>query len=293
MAPSKIDTVSKTVISSINDIGKVRSFLGVCFYYRRFIKGFSTIATPLTDLTKKDINVEEEIKSDEYQNAIRTLIKAITSAPVLTTPRGDREFIVKTDAASKEGIGGVLSQVDDNGHEKVIAYYGRRLIPAECNYSVTEIELLAALESIRNWRPYLWGRKFRLVIDHSALRWLHTMQDTVEGGPASWLMRWALKLAKYRFTIKHKPGALHKDADGISRPVAYIDLDKRTYINAVQSLNPSPSEVESSRKARTRTTTARSLQAAERAIRRDSTNHSSTLEDYLHLIERSEPSDNS
>jgi len=65
MAPSKIDTVSKTVISSINDIGKVRSFLGLCSYYRRFIKGFSTIATPLTDLTKKDINVEEEIKRGE------------------------------------------------------------------------------------------------------------------------------------------------------------------------------------------------------------------------------------
>jgi len=78
-------------------------------------------------------------------------------------------------------------------------------------------------------------------------------------------MRWALKLAEYRFTIKHKPGALHKDkdADGISRLVAYIDLDRRTYINAVQALNPSRTEFESSRKARTRTTTACFLQAAQ------------------------------
>jgi len=108
------------------------------------------------------------------------------------------------------------------------------------------------------------------------------MKDTVEGGPASRLMRWALKLAEYRFTIEHKPGALHKDADGISRLVASIDLDRRTYINAVQSLNPGSFEFESSRKARTGTTTARSLQAAERATRRDSTTHSSILEDYLH-----------
>eukprot|EP00962_Isochrysis_galbana_P004746 scaffold1303_cov113-Isochrysis_galbana.AAC.3 len=50
--------------------------------------------------------------------------------------------------------------------------------------TVTEIELLAALESIRNWRPYLWGRRFKLVIDHAALRWLHTMKDQVSGGPA-------------------------------------------------------------------------------------------------------------
>jgi len=95
-------------------------------------------------------------------------------------------------------------------------------------------------------------------------------------------MRWALKLIEYRFTIEHKPGALHKDADGILRLVAYIDLDRRTYINTVQSLNPGSVEFESSRKARTRTTTARSLQAAERAIRRDNTTHSSILEDYLH-----------
>jgi len=107
------------------------------------------------------------------------------------------------------------------------------------------------------------------------------MKDTVEGRPASRLMRWALKLAEYRFTIKHKPGALHKDAEGISRLVASIDLNRDTYIAAVQFLNPSPFDFESSRKARTRATTARSLQAAERAARSESTTHSSILEDYL------------
>ena len=69
----------------------------------------------------------------------------------------------------------MLKQDDDYGHEKVIAYYGRRLNKHERNYTVTEIELLAALESIRNWRPYLWGRHFKLIIDHAALKWLHTM----------------------------------------------------------------------------------------------------------------------
>ena len=64
-----------------------------------------------------------------------------------------------------------------------------------------------------------WGRAFKLVVDHSALRWLHTMRDTMEGGPASRLMRWILKLAEYRFHVEHKPGVLHKDADAISRLV--------------------------------------------------------------------------
>jgi len=106
MAPSRLtQSVKRLSLRSMILIGKVRSFLGLCSYYRCFIKGFSTIATPLTDLAKKDINVEEEIKRDECQNAmpIRTLIEAITSAPVLTTPRPreDRELIVKTNAASK------------------------------------------------------------------------------------------------------------------------------------------------------------------------------------------------
>ena len=82
--------------------------------------------------------------------------------------------------------------MDDEGHEKVVAYYGRRLTEAERKWTVTECELLAALESIRNWRPYLWGRHFKLIIDHAALKWLHTMKDTIEGGPASRLMRWTM-----------------------------------------------------------------------------------------------------
>eukprot|EP00962_Isochrysis_galbana_P038995 scaffold13938_cov109-Isochrysis_galbana.AAC.2 len=118
-------------------------------------------------------------------------------------------FIVKTDGASTLGIGGVLTQKDDDGRERIVAYYGRALQAAEKNWTVTEIELLAALESICHWRPYLylWGRQFKLVIDHAALRWLHTMKDQVSGVPASSLTRWALKLAEYNFEVEHKPGA--------------------------------------------------------------------------------------
>eukprot|EP00962_Isochrysis_galbana_P012109 scaffold3418_cov124-Isochrysis_galbana.AAC.11 len=84
----------------------------------------------------------------------------MTSEPVLMPPREDKPFIVKTDGASTLGIGGVLTQKDDDGRwtrTRSVAYYGRALQAAERNWTVTEIELLAALESIRNWRPYLWG----------------------------------------------------------------------------------------------------------------------------------------
>ena len=284
MDPKKIATVAAFDPTTINTVFKIRSFLGICSYYRRFIEGFSQIATPLTDLTKDGVDVEKESQSPACQRAMRILIKAITQEPVLSAPKFDRPFIVKTDAANKEGLGGVLSQLDDDGRERVVAYHGRRLNKHERNYTVTEIELLAAVDSIKHWRPYLWGRSFKLVIDHSALRWLHTMRDTMEGGPASRLMRWILKLSEYRFHVEHKPGLLHKDADGISRLVAVTTTDGREQVTALlgddeedaaraipelvakaETISAALQWGERPPVPRKRTTTARSRQAAKRS----------------------------
>ena len=229
MDPKKISAVKEIDPTSINTVTKVRSFLGLCSYYRRFIKGFSRTAACLHDLTKDGVDIAVLSQSQKCQEAIKALIASITSEPVLATPRFDRPFILATDAANTEGVGGVLKQVDDEGRERVIAYYGRKLNDAERHYTVTEIELLAAMESIKHWRMYLWGRKFKLVIDHVALRWLHTMRDTMEGGPASRLMRWILKLQEYNFTVEHKPGIIHKDADGVSRLVCPACLAGNDY----------------------------------------------------------------
>ena len=78
--------------------------MGLCSYCRKFIQNFSKIATPLTDLTKKDMDVAHEVRTEACQEALRMLVVAITSAPVLTAPRSDRQFIVKTDAASTLGL---------------------------------------------------------------------------------------------------------------------------------------------------------------------------------------------
>ena len=260
MDPKKIEVVRDWDTQDMSTVTKVRSFLGMCSYYRRFIEGFSRIAAPLTDLTKNGVDVEKESQTPECRRAMLLLIRAITSEPVMSTPRFDRPFIVKTDAANKEGLGGVLGQLDDEGREKVVAYHGRRLNKHERNYTVTEIELLAAVDSIKHWRPYLWGRAFKLVVDHSALRWLHTMRDTMEGGPASRLMRWILKLSEYRFHVEHKPGALHKDADAISRLVT-----REKPKEPLNDLMPTVAVAARGAKSKEqRTTTARSRQAAAR-----------------------------
>ena len=258
MDPAKISKIKAIDPTEINSIEKVRAFVGLCSYYRRFVPGFAKVTAPLTDLTKDGVDVAVESQRPAAQAAIVSLIDIMTTEPViLRMPRFDRPFIVKTDGAQTEGIGGLLVQMDDEDHERVVAYYGRRLTKAERNYTVTEIELLAALECIRNWRPYLWGRRFKLVIDHAALKWLHTMKETIEGGPASRLTRWNLKLLEYDFEVEHKPGKNHSDADAVSRLVAVIASARRNV------------------------TTGRSLQAEERQARTAADSRAKVIESYV------------
>jgi hypothetical protein len=287
MDPKKISTIRDIDPTTICTLEKVRSFLGLCSYYRRFIRDFAQIASPLNELTKVGVDVGTMSQEPKCQEAIKMLQESITSEPVLTTPRFDREFILKTDGAQTEGIGAVLSQKDDEGHEKVIGFYGRRLKDAERNYTVTEIELLAAVEAIKNWRAYLWGRQFRLIVDHAALKWLHSMKDTMEGGPASRLMRWILKLSEYRFTIEHKPGVQHKDADGVSRLVAAVfgstgDFASDDTENLVANVAAGGVRASQERTAaRAKVLTARRKQDQDRQERNENVTRADVVQTYL------------
>ena len=219
VSPEKVEAIKKINSEAINNLTAVRSFLGAASFYRKHIRGFASIAKPLTELTRQGVDVSVESQKEPAQTAIRTLKEALTTTPVLALPRWDLPFIVHTDACIT-GLGAVLCQRDEEGTERPIAYWGRVLTPAETNYTVSELELLAIVSCIKHWRPYLWsasGKKFILRVDHAALLYLHTAKDTVGGGPASRLQRWYLKLQEYRFEVWHRPGRIHYDADFISR----------------------------------------------------------------------------
>ena len=244
--PKLVQGVMNINPREVNSIETVRSFLGLTGYYRQFVKDYHLISGPLTVLTKKNVNVPYESQLPEAQNAIIQLKEALSTAPVLAAPRDDREFIVHTDAATGHGIGGILIQHEDGpngehaeGGERPISYYGRRCTGAESNYTVTECELLAVIESIKHFRPYLWGRHFVIVTDHSALRWLNTMKESVNGGASSRLTRWSLHLMEYSFTVKHKAGKLHQDADAISRLVGCI-RKRSDAITDMEQTQPQP-----------------------------------------------------
>lgn len=186
----------------------IKSFLGLAGYYRRFIPNFSKITKPLTGLLKKDVPF---IWGEPQQIAFDTCKTILTTTPILQYPDFTKEFILTTDA-SLHAIGGILSQ-GEIGKDLPIAYASRTLNKAESNYSTIERELLAIVWAVKHYRPYLFGRKFKIVTDHKPLTWLFSIKD-----PGSRLVRWRLKLEEYDYEIVYKAGKINTNADALSRP---------------------------------------------------------------------------
>ena len=131
------------------NVTEVRSFLGLAGYYRRFIQNFSTIAIPLTSLTKKDHKFTSDDKCEESFQILKT---CLTSAPILTLPHGVDGFVIYTDV-SNQGYGAVLMQ-----NAKVIAYASRQLKVHEKNYPTHDLELGAVVFCIKSVATLLvWG----------------------------------------------------------------------------------------------------------------------------------------
>jgi RNase H-like domain found in reverse transcriptase/Reverse transcriptase (RNA-dependent DNA polymerase)/Integrase core domain/Integrase zinc binding domain/Zinc knuckle len=203
--PDKISAVQDWPVPT--SVTEVRSFLGLCGYYRRFVSHFSEIAAPLHALTGKHVTFQW---GDKCQTAFETLKQRLTTSPILSMPTDEGEYRLDTDA-SNVAIGAVLSQIQD-GQEKVIAYASRTLSGPERNYCVTRKELLAVVYYAKHFRPYLLGRTFVIRTDHSALGWLRRTPQ-----PIGQQARWLEVLEEFHYTIEHRAGRLHGNADALSR----------------------------------------------------------------------------
>ena len=132
------------------------------------------------------------------------------SAPILRYPDFHREVVLQTDA-SDVGLGAVLSQIDEYGRKHVVAYASKTLSACEINYSTTEKEAFAIQFSTQHFRMYLLGRKFTIITDHNPLSWLQSME------PKGRIARWLMDLQEFDFEVKHRPGRVHNNCDGLSR----------------------------------------------------------------------------
>ena len=199
--PAKIEAVVNW--KSPQNVTEVRSFLGLAGYYRRFVRGFSVIASPLTKLLRKGIKFEW---TDKCQNSFEQLKGMLVEAPVLTQPTSGKEYTLYSDA-SCTGLGCVLMQ-----DGKVVAYASRQLKPHEQNYPTHDLELAAIVFALKIWRHYLYGEKCRIYTDHKSLKYLLTQKELNLRQ-----RRWLELLKDYDCIIDYHPGKANIVADALSR----------------------------------------------------------------------------
>ncbi len=211
----------------------VRAFVGFANYYRRFIHGFSTLVTPLTELTKKGTPFKWGV---EAQRAFEKLKVMFVTAPILAQFDPEKETILEADS-SGWNVGGVLSQYDEKGELHPCAYFSKKNSPAECNYEIHDKELLAIIRCLEEWDAELRSVKdFTVLTDHKNLEYFMKIRQLTERQ-----VRWSLILSRYKFKLIFRPGKLAGKPDALSRREQDIPKDasdERLQHRVAQLLKP-------------------------------------------------------
>ena len=234
----KIDAVSDWPVPTT--IRELRAFLGLAGYYRRFVKGFSGIALPLTELTR-NVTHRRLQWGPRQQLAFIELKRALQVTPVLALPDPVLPFVVNCDA-SGYAVGAVLQQDRGSGLQPV-AFLSKKLTGAESRYPVHEQELLAIITALTTWRHYLSGTSspVRVRTDHKSL--IHFQTQPMLSGRQT---RWLETLADYDYVIEYVRGEDNGVADALSRrgdlnggvadrPPAFVDTKRTFTVNHIMT----------------------------------------------------------
>ena len=196
---------------------QVRQWVGVCNYFRWMLPSFSKYSSILTALTKKESKWMNQPLPEPARKAFEELKAALCSPPVVVYPDKDKEFILHTDGALGDtatgvpgGLGAALTQLDDQGRERAIAYGSRALKDHEKNYSAYLVEMAAAVFGIEHFSVYLRGRKFIHYCDHRPLESLSSTHTRT-------LNRFQQLMTEYHFETRYRPGEENVLADLLSR----------------------------------------------------------------------------
>ena len=209
VATQKVTTEKITAFNRPHNVKTVKSFLGLCNYYRPFVPNFADMAKPMNRLLKKEVSFEW---SEMCEEAFQQLKKLLTSPPLLIHPDIGGHFHILTDASDAACGAAVCHRMNDI--YRPVAFWGCTLKDAELNYTVTEKEALAVIKSIKNYKDMLQGAKITIVTDHKPL--IPLLQSAYKA-PSSRLRRWALALSDFDFEITYEPGATHFLPDYLSR----------------------------------------------------------------------------
>ncbi|GKV16140.1 hypothetical protein SLEP1_g26822 [Rubroshorea leprosula] len=202
---AKVEIIEK--LAPPKSVKEIRGFLGHAGFYRRFIKDFSKIAKPLTNLLVKETPY---FFDDDCMNAFQLLKEKLVNAPIIVAPCWDLPFEIMCDA-SNDALGAILGQRKDRKFH-TIYYASRTMNEAQKNYTTTEKELLAVVFAFEKFRPYLILSKVIVHTDHSALKYLLAKKDAKPR-----LLRWILLLQEFDLEIKDRKGVENSIADHLSR----------------------------------------------------------------------------
>ena len=184
-----------------NNITTVRAFLGLCNYYRCHLPGFAKIAEPLTSLLSSNG-------------------RAAATIPSTRCLSGLWKEVLRPDA-SDTTVGAVLTQLDDNGKEVMVAAASQKLNEAEVKWCTYDKEMFGLIWAVRHFSHYLKFQPFEIHTDHKPLLTCIDIDPSKDG--TGKCTRWALEISTYEFVIKHKSGRKHSDADSLSRAI-HADL---------------------------------------------------------------------
>jgi transposase InsO family protein len=198
------------------NVHQVRQFLGLCNFFRTHIRNFSLLSGPLNKLTRKDCPWKGGQLPPEAFKAYKELKHLLVSEPIVDYPRKNRPYSLIVDAATGNdindgGLGAILTQTDEQGKQRVIAYASRSLVNHEKNYTPFLLEMLAASWAMDYFDTYLKGRKFQLFTDHKPLEKLSTIHTKT-------FYRLQEQMGIFNFTIHYKKGS-EMPADFLSRNV--------------------------------------------------------------------------
>ena len=204
----QIQIVSKKYKEEPKNLRHLQQVLGICNFYRRFVIKHNNYITPFRDLLRTNA---DWLWTEKHKYAYRALKENFARAVCLSHIIPGVQFKVQTDA-SIDGIAGVLYQIDDEKHHRIVSLVSRCLTSAESRYMTTELELLTIVYSVTKFRQYLIGEHFEIITDHKSLTFLNsTMFHNAR------LIRWNLLLQQYSYSVSYCRGADNIMADFLSR----------------------------------------------------------------------------
>jgi hypothetical protein len=229
--PGKIEAVLH--FPTPKNVTSVRSFLGLTGYYGKYVRGYSSLAGPLFELTRKDVAFVWDVGCEQAYQALNA---TLMDAPVLTRPDFKQTFWLDVDWSPK-GVGAILSQ-KERKFERVIAYASKSLTEAQRRFHPMEGECYALIWGVMHFRQYLHMKHFILRTDHKPLEWLATVSNA-HGRRG----RWVGMLQDFSFKIVHRPGLRHTNVDALSRNPVGSAADDDDFGEEIQDIAGTQADV--------------------------------------------------